>query len=145
MCAANDIAKTKNKGQAWLYRNIYVPFTGQFIGASDDKTICSQWVVSESVCEYMAYHQTLVKWKPYYELPEPKEAIESKEEWMRDNDPVVDFYETVVRNCNTDFVPRIYAWDMYVHWLRETRPSTPYPFQKAFVAHLIEITTSGDK
>ena len=144
VCAANDIAKTKDKGQAWLDRNIYVPFTGQFIGANDDKTIRSQWAVSESVCEYIAY-QALVKWDPYYELPEPKEAVELKEEWMRDNDPVVDFYETVVRDCDTDFVPSIYAWDMYVCWLRETRPSTPYPSQKAFVAHLIEIATSGDE
>ena len=144
VCAANDIAKTKDKGQAWLDRNIYVPFTGQFIGASDDKTIRSQWVVSESVCEYMAY-QALVKWEQYYELPEPKEAIELKEEWMRDNDPVVDFYETIVRDFNTDFVPSLYAWDMYVCWLRETRPSTPLPSQKAFVAHLIEIAVSDDE
>ena len=144
VCAANDIAKTKDKGQAWLDRNIYVPFTGQFIGASDDKTIRSQWVISESVCEYMAY-QALVKWEPYYELPEPKEAVELKEEWMRDNDPVVDFYETMVRGFNTDFVPSLYAWDMYVCWLRDTRPSTPLPSQKAFVAHLIEIASSGDE
>lgn len=92
----------------------------------------------------MAY-QALVKWEPYYELPEPKEAVELKEEWMRDNDPVVDFYETMVKDFDTDFVPSLYAWDMYVCWLRETRPSTPLPSQKAFVAHLIEVASSGDE
>lgn len=30
VCAANDIPKTRDKGDAWLARNIYVPFTGQF-------------------------------------------------------------------------------------------------------------------
>ena len=61
VCAANDIPKTRDKGDAWLDRNIYVPFTGQFVGKADDKTIRSEWVVSPEFCEYLAY-QALVKW-----------------------------------------------------------------------------------
>ena len=142
VCAANDIAKTKDKGQAWLDRNIYVPFTGQFIGEGDDKTIRSQWVVSEQFCEYMAY-QALVKWESYDALPEPKEALALKEEWVRDNDSVVDFYETIVKDyTKTDFIPSILAWEMYRDWLRETRPNTPLPSQKTLVARFIEVATS---
>ena len=145
VCAANDIAKTKDKGQAWLDRNIYVPFTGQFVGDCDDKSIRSEWVVSEPVCEYMAY-QALVKWDSYYELPEPKEAVELKEEWILDNDPVADFYETVLRNfTESDFIPSNYAWDRYVSWLKETRPSTPLPSKKAFMTHLIEIACADNE
>ena len=70
VCAANDIPKTRDKGDAWLDRNIYVPFAGQFVGKADDKTIRSEWVVSPEFREYLAY-QALVKWDRYYELPEP--------------------------------------------------------------------------
>ena len=81
VCAANDIPKTRDKGDAWLARNIYVPFTGQFVGKADDKTIRSEWVVSPEFCEYLAY-QALVKWDRYYELPEPEEAAQLKREWF---------------------------------------------------------------
>ena len=144
VCAANDIAKTKDKGQAWLDRNVYVPFTGQFIGAEDDKSIRSKWVVSRSFCEYMAY-QALVKWEMYDALPEPMEAIALKEEWVRDNDPVVDFYETIIIAYNHDFIPNNLAWDMYKDWLREARPSTPLPSQKMFTEHLVDIVSSDDE
>lgn len=144
VCAANDIAKTKDKGQAWLDRNIYVPFTGQFIGDKEDKTIRSEWVVSDEVCEYMAY-QALVKWDKYYSLPEPEEAIALKDEWVRDNDPIVDFYEEEIRYFNADFIPSLFAWDMYLEWLRDSRPSTSPCSQKAFTSHFIEIASSGDE
>lgn len=144
VCAANDIAKTKDKGQAWLDRNIYVPFTGQFIGDSDDKTIRSEWVISDEVCQYMAY-QALVAWDKYYALPEPEEAVALKNEWVRDNDPVVDFYEEEIRNIEYDFIPNTFAWDMYVIWLRTNRPSTQPPTKKAFSAHFGEIAVSDDE
>ena len=94
VCAANDIPKTRDKGDAWLGRNIYVPFTGQFVGKADDKTIRSEWVVSPEFCEYLAY-QALVKWDRYYELPEPEEAAQLKREWVLGNDTVAEFWEDV--------------------------------------------------
>lgn len=144
VAAANDIVKTKDKGQAWRDRNLYVPFTGQFIGTNEDPTIRSQWVVSDEFCEYMAY-QALVKWDAYYKLPEPVEALMLKDEWIRDNDPVVDFYEEEIRNHYASFIPSAYAWDMYREWLREERPSTPLPTKMSFSAHFIEVASSGDE
>lgn len=92
VCASNDLPRTKDKGSACLDRNYYVPFTGQFTGAADDKTISSHWVVSEEFCSYMAY-QALVKCENYYELPEPEEATLLKKEFMADNDAVVEFFK----------------------------------------------------
>lgn len=103
VCAANDIPKTRDKGDAWLDRNIYVPFTGQFTGKADDKTIRSEWMVSREFCEYMAY-QALVKWDRYYELPEPKEAIQLKREWVLGNDTVAEFWEDIKNVVQVDFL-----------------------------------------
>jgi putative DNA primase/helicase len=97
VCAANDIPKTKDKGSAWLDRNIYVPFTGQFVGGDDDISIRSEWVVSEEFCSFMAY-QALIAFDNYYELPEPREAIELKKEWVRENDSVMEFWDEVIEN-----------------------------------------------
>lgn len=142
VCAANDIAKTKDKGQAWLDRNIYVPFTGHFEGAGDDKTIRDKWVVSEEFCSYMAY-QALKKWEKYYVLPEPKEALELKEEWIADNDPVVEFWRDYLSLVHSDFIPNEYAWESYKLWLPEARPSTTLPSQRTFTPHFLEVATAS--
>lgn len=141
VCAANDIAKTKDKGQAWLDRNIYVPFSGHFTRAGDDKTIRDKWVVSEEFCSYMAY-QALEKWDKYYVLPEPKEAIELKEEFIADNDPVVEFWKRYLSPMNCDFIPNEYVWESYKKWLPEARPSTALLSQISFAKRFIEVATA---
>lgn len=142
VAAANDIAATKEKSQAWTDRNIYVPFTGQFIGQTDDKTIRSQWVVSDEFCSYMAY-QALVK-MPYYDsLPEPDEAMQLKSEWLKDNDSIVEFFEDYLCSFGLDFIPTDYAWKTYQEWLANNRPSTPMKNSREFNKHLIEVAESS--
>lgn len=142
VAAANDIATTKEKSQAWTDRNIYVPFTGQFIGQTDDKTIRSEWVVSDEFCSYMAY-QALVK-MPYYEsLPEPDEALQLKGEWLKDNDSIVEFFEDYLCSLGLDFIPLDFAWMSYQGWLANNRPSTPMKNSREFNKHLIDVADSS--
>lgn len=142
VAAANDIAATKEKSQAWTDRNIYVPFTGQFIGQTDDKTIRSEWVVSDEFCSYMAY-QALVK-MPYYEsLPEPDEALQLKGEWLKDNDSIVEFFEDYLCSLGLDFIPLDFAWMSYQGWLANNRPSTPMKNSREFNKHLIDVAESS--
>lgn len=142
VAAANDIATTKEKSQAWTDRNIYVPFTGQFIGQTDDKTIRSEWVVSDEFCSYMAY-QALVK-MPYYDsLPEPDEALQLKGEWLKDNDSIVEFFEDYLCSLGLDFIPLDFAWMSYQGWLANNRPSTPMKNSREFNKHLIDVAESS--
>ncbi|SPT53819.1 phage/plasmid primase, P4 family, C-terminal domain [Actinomyces bovis] len=139
VCAANDIPKTRDKGDAWLDRNIYVPFTGQFIGKADDKTIRSEWVVSREFCEYMAY-QSLVKWDKYYELPEPEEAVQLKREWVLGNDTVAEFWEDIKDAIPSDFVPNDYLSMCYDSWLEsEHKGMRMQMSRKAFIARIAEL------
>lgn len=139
VCAANDIPKTRDKGDAWLDRNIYVPFTGQFTGKADDKTIRSEWVVSKEFCEYMAY-QALVKWDWYYELPEPEEAAQLKREWVLGNDTVAEFWEDIRDSLSTDFLPNDYLSMSYDSWLEsEHKGMRMQMSRKAFVARMAEL------
>jgi putative DNA primase/helicase len=139
VCAANDIPKTRDKGSAWLDRNIYVPFTGQFIGKTDDKTIRSEWVVSREFCEYMAY-QALVKWDSYYELPEPDEAVQLKKEWVLGNDTVAEFWEDIKDSIPSDFVPNDYLSMRYDSWLEsEHKGMRMQMSRKAFIARIAEL------
>lgn len=142
ICASNDLPRTKDKGSAWLDRNYYVPFTGQFTGADDDKTISSHWVVSEEFCSYMAY-QALVKCENYYELPEPEEAAILKKEFMADNDAVVEFFNIVNETWKLDFIPNNHLWVKYREWLREYRPNTNLQTQKSFIVHFTEVAVSS--
>lgn len=142
VCAANDIPKTRDKGDAWLARNIYVPFAGQFVGKADDKTIRSEWVVSPEFCEYLAY-QALVKWDRYYELPEPKEAAQLKHEWVLGNDTVAEFWEDVKDSITADFVPNDYLSMRYDEWLdAEHKGMRMQMSRKAFTARIVELACS---
>lgn len=142
VCAANDIPKTRDKGDAWLARNIYVPFTGQFVGKADDKTIRSEWVVSPEFCEYLAY-QALVKWDRYYELPEPEEAAQLKREWVLGNDTVAEFWEDVKDSIRADFVPNDYLSMRYDEWLdAEHKGMRMQMSRKAFTARIVELACS---
>ena len=139
VCAANDIPKTRDKGDAWLDRNIYVPFTGQFTGKADDKTIRSEWLVSREVCEYMAY-QSLVKWSRYYELPEPEEAAKLKHEWVLGNDTVAEFWDDFKDSVHADFLPNDYLSERYGEWLRTEHPGMLSPMNnKALVKRISEL------
>lgn len=142
VCAANDIPKTRDKGDAWLARNIYVPFAGQFVGKADDKTIRSEWVVSPEFCEYLAY-QALVKWDRYYELPEPEEAAQLKHEWVLGNDTVAEFWEDVKDSITADFVPNDYLSMRYDEWLdAEHKGMRMQMSRKAFTARIVELACS---
>lgn len=139
VCAANDIPKTRDKGDAWLDRNVYVPFTGQFTGKADDKTIRSEWVVSKEFCEYMAY-QALVKWDWYYELPEPEEAVQLKRKWVLGNDTVAEFWDDIKDNIPSDFVPNDYLSMIYDSWLEgEHKGMKMQMSRKAFIARIVEL------
>ncbi len=139
VCAANDIPKTRDKGDAWLDRNIYVPFTGQFTGKGDDKTIRSEWVVSSEFCEYLAY-QALVKWPRYYVLPEPDEAVQLKREWVLGNDTVAEYWEDVKDHFSDDFLPNDYLYMSYGRWLEaEHKGMMNQINKKAFSARIAEL------
>lgn len=144
VCAANDLPRTRDKGAPWLDRNFYVPFTGQFTGKNDDKTISSEWVVSKEFCEYMVY-QALIKTENYYELPEPEEAVKLKREFMADNDSVVDFFNYMEEHWKYDFIPNPCAWAEFKGWLKETRPNTNPPTQKSFITHFTDIAVASGR
>lgn len=144
VCAANDIPKTKDKGQAWLDRNIFVPFTGEFRGKADDKSIREVWAVSEEVCEFMAY-KALIETEDYFELPEPDEAVQLKEEFEIDNDPVVEFYHEYITNSREDFLANCYLWELFNWWLKQNRPNTPVMSNRKFIKRLNIIVEQSGK
>lgn len=135
--ASNELPRTKDKTPAWQDRNIYIPFTGEFKGQADP-TIASEWVVSEEFCQYMLY-QALIKMDAYYELPEPDMAVALKQEFMAENDSVIEFLEWFEDLGLIDFLPNGYAWYLYRDWLPKHRPNTSLPNEKAFLKHLTEI------
>lgn len=141
VAAANDLPKTKDKGQAWLDRNIYIPFTGEFRGVVD-KSIRDKWVISDEFCSYLAY-QALVAYDQYWELPEPVEALALKDEFIVENDPVVEFWRDEMQQVKSDFLPNNWMWEQFVIWLREARPSTKLPSRKSFISHVSEIAAES--
>lgn len=141
--ASNDLPKTKDKTPAWQGRNIYIPFTGEFSG-DPDPTISSQWVVSDEFCQYALY-QALVKWDAYIELPEPSMAVALKQEFMAENDSVIEFLEYFEDLSLFDFLPNGYVWHLYREWMPEHRPNTSLPNEKAFLKHLAEVGVNSGK
>lgn len=143
VCAANDISKTKDKGSAWINRNKFIPFEGQFDGQTADKSIRSEWVVSEEFCSYMAY-QALIEMDNYYELPEPEEAIILKKDWILENDPIAEFWQEFVEGYQYDFLPNRILYSEYKKWLGEFRPKTSIPSNRTFITRINEIASESD-
>lgn len=141
--ASNDLPRTKDKTFAWQDRNIYVLFSGEFRGIADP-TISSDWVVSEAFCQYMLY-QALIKLDNYYELPEPGMAVALKQEFMAENDSVIEFLEWFEDLGTIDFLPNGYAWHLYRDWLPKHRPNTAMQNEKTFVKHLAEVAVNSGK
>lgn len=139
--ASNELPKTKDKSFAWQDRNYYVPFTGDFRGQVEDKTISSEWVVSTAFCQYALY-QALIKLDNYDTLPEPQKAIELKQEFMSENDSVIEFLEWFEDRGTLDFIPNGYAWYKYRPWMQEHRPNTQLPTEKSFVKHFAEVAAA---
>lgn len=106
-----------------------------------DKTISSEWVVSTEFCQYALY-QALIKWDNYYTLPEPQKAIELKQEFMSENDSVIEFLEWFEDRGTLDFIPNGYAWYKYRPWMQEHRPNTQLPTEKSFVKHFAEVAVA---
>lgn len=138
VAAANDLPKTKDKGQAWLDRNIFVPFTNEFRGQDDDKSIREVWVKSEEVRSYMAY-QALVVTEYYDELIEPEESKKLKSTYEEENDPIVEFYRECIHEHCVDFLPKKFLWAWYKEWLQESRPSTKPPSERSFFKSLVGV------
>ena len=86
----------------------------------------------------MAY-QALVKMPNYNALPEPDEALQLKAEWLKDNDPVVEFLSEYLSELGLDFIPFDFAYENYKIWLSTHRPSTSVMNSRQFNKHLTEV------
>lgn len=131
VCAANDLPRTKDKGKPWVNRNIFIPFTGEFRGEEEDKSIREEWLVSDEVCEYIVY-EVLMEMPYYDELVETPKALELKAVYEEDNDPVVEFYSECIKESPYDFIPLSMLWLAYQEWLPQNRPNTKSQARRDF-------------
>lgn len=143
LAAANDLPKSRDKSQAWLDRLVLVPFPARFDGDEDDKLI-QPWVKSREFGEYMLYH-LLVEMDKVYELLEPSDSKALKEEYVMENDPVVEFYHEYITNSREDFLANCYLWELFNWWLKQNRPNTPVMSNRTFIKRLNIIVEQSGK
>lgn len=142
VCAANDLPRSKDKGSAWVNRNIFVPFMGSFDARNEDPSIKREWVVSDEFCEYMAYW-ALVEMPHYDVLPEPNEAKKLKGEYIELNDSVVEFWNTFSPMFVRDFVSFDLMYGLYKRWMADTHKGATLTVLKTFSNHIREVAEQG--
>lgn len=144
VCAANNLPKTKDKGRAWLDRNIFIAFSGEFRGEDDDKYVRDVWSKTKEVCEYFTY-KALMELEYYDTIPESELSLALKAEFMEENDPIVEFYNDCIESSPYDFIPMDTLWAGYQEWMNENRPNTKLPSKIAFTKSIYETISRDGK
>lgn len=138
--AVNNFVLSRDKSGGWLRRQLLVPFSSTFLGEADP-TI-DEWIASPQFLTWAA-HYALCEVDDFSETDIPIECIELLQEYRRENDSVLDFFDDVIeavpsqvnpdekgRYC--DFVSISAAYKGYQFWLSETRPNARPVSQREF-------------
>lgn len=166
IAAANDLPSVREKGNAYVSRNLYVPFTGQFDGAVEDVSVRNEYVVSEAFREAVL-HIALVDVAPLEEYTVPKACDELMAEWREGNDPILEFlhsptctqfnavfFAPVLTPAGTNGIPptpttnaaQMSLFKRYELWANDFRPMAKQkmPSEKAFLKQVRALCLTDD-
>lgn len=166
IAAANDIPAVRDKGDAYVDRNIYIPFTGRFDGATEDISVRAEYIVSKPFLEAVL-HIALTDVEPFDEFDIPDAVSSLMMEWRESNDPILDFLHSagMCRENAHFFAPVLPAKDnrnlnggapyatepltyslfeKYTAWAERNRPMAlkAPPTPKAFAKHVRQLCLS---
>lgn len=124
--SANKIPKVGNKTNGTYRRMMIIPFNASFEG-KEDKSIKEEKLKDKTVLEYVL-HQSLKL--DFERFTEPKAVVEAKEDFKKENDPVLEFYTEEIQpfiypenkeqfDSSLNRLPIPYVYAMYQSFTKE--------------------------
>ena len=116
----NELPRMQDRSQSMLRRLIIAPFEKSFEG-QERKYIKEDYIERQDVREY---YLRMALESDFYELDEPKACIAAKDIFKTYNDPVRDFFESVLDpNAVWQKVPLGFAYELFKSWFTLEHPS----------------------
>ena len=131
----NELPRVRDKSDSFYRRQLFVPFTKCFTGM-ERKYIKSDYLKRTDVLEYVLHkvlHMT------YYSLSEPAACKAGMDEYKMTNDPVRQFCEEILPQCQWDLLPFTFLYDLYKAWSGENNPSGRLQGKQGFIADVMNV------
>ena len=128
----NELPKIRDRSDSFYRRQLFVPFVKCFTGA-ERKYIKHDYMHRQDVLEYVL-HKVLNT--NYYTLSEPAACALALEEYKEFNDPVRQFIDEILPECQWDLVPYAFLYDLYKAWFKATTPNGTVIGRNTFIGDL---------
>ncbi len=103
--STNEMPKIRNKSNGTYRRLLIVPFNASFEGAKDDWRIKEEYINRKEVLEYVLHKAVNMDFERFIVPDVSKKLLE---EYKQENDPLVDFRETVFKPLGINKIPFIW-------------------------------------
>ena len=131
----NELPKIKDKSDSFYRRQIFVPFNKCFTG-QERKYIKHDYLRRKDVLEYVLLK---VLSTDYYTLSEPDACQLVLEEYKEYNDPIRQFVEEILPDCQWDLLPYAFLYDLYKAWFKANSPNGQIIGKQNFIADLQKV------
>lgn len=124
--SANKVPKATNKTNGLYRRMCIIPFLADFNGKVEDKSIKNEKIKRDDVLEYVL-HKALEL--DFDDFTEPAITLQYKLDYMKDNDPIFEFYSdewATSPMSEIDRIPTKYVYNRYEKFCEEggNKPDT---------------------
>lgn len=129
--STNEMPKIRNKSNGTYRRLLIVPFNASFEGAKDDWRIKEEYINRKEVLEYVLHKAVNMDFERFIVPDVSKKLLE---EYKQENDPLVDFRETVFKPLGINKIPFYMVYSQYKEFCNENnfKPLSKIKFSKQF-------------
>lgn len=129
--STNEMPKIRNKSNGTYRRLLIVPFNASFEGAKDDWRIKEEYINRKEVLEYVLHKAVNMDFERFIVPDVSKKLLE---EYKQENDPLVDFRETVFKPLGINKIPFYMVYSQYKEFCKENnfKPLSKIKFSKQF-------------
>lgn len=136
----NEMPRIKDKSDSFYRRQLFVPFTKCFTGATREY-IKDDYLKRGDVLRYVLKR---VLHMDYYELSEPEACRLMLDEYKDFNDPVRQFVDEVLPECKWDLLPYTFLYELYKEWFKQASPSGTVSGRNTFVLDIQKAIFGND-
>lgn len=135
----NEFPRIKDKSDSFYRRQLFVPFEKNFTGR-ERKYIKADYLHRREVLEYVMHK---VLHMDYYSLSEPAACKAALAEYKDYNDPVRQFAEDIIPQCQWDALPYKFLYDLYKSWYSKNCPGGSIEGSNKFTAQIRSLIRNG--
>jgi putative DNA primase/helicase len=137
----NDFPKSRDKSASYTRRQLFVPFRKFFGGAGVERGyIKSDYLRRPDVLRYVMRRALAMTHTAFSNPPACQELLS---QFVRENNPVRDFWLEFEDDFSWNFLPTAFLYDLFVAWYRKTHPAGVPVNRNDFASHLVEVL-AGD-